>query len=283
MAWTLKKDDLVVGTKMECIENGAQVLTNVRDHGTAYNVRIGEYFILTGYYYNDGKYVNTYETTSGFWIPIDFLEGNGKKWKSTEKAENVKTYSDAQAQSLVNKIIECDKHIISNNLLCARFAHKFTPAQRDKICELQRNLMERENALIKDGFVEVKETSYPAGYVELEPYLDSLMNGEPIGIATWAVIVIVAVVVASMGTAAYYAYKWYADQAEQDVKFSDELTKILQEKLTPEEYEQLRQETKGIVTKARIKQTLQTGSAVWLWAAAAIGGLYIYLKATKKI
>lgn len=231
---------------------------------------------LTGYYIVSNLQSRGYLTTNGHYIVLK--DG----WQYVE-AKSVNQYTQTQAQALVNKIIKCNMHILSNNLLCARYADKFTAEQQQQIRDLQKRLQERNDKLTNDGLCTNVQQSYPTGYAELEPYLAQLMANESIGMATWAVITIVAIVIAGMGTAAYYAYKYYAAQAERDVKFSDDLTRILQSKLTDEEYEMLLAETRGIVTKARIKQTLSTGANVWLWAAAGFGVLYLYLKSQKKI
>jgi hypothetical protein len=106
--------------------------------------------------------------------------------------------------------------------------------------------------------------------------MERLMNSDGVGIATWAVVVIAAVVIASLSTAAYFAYKYYASEAEKDVKYSKELTKILTEKLTPEEYQQLLNETKGIVTKARIMQSIGGLSKYLLIGGAVVGGALLF-------
>lgn len=184
-------------------------------------------------------------------------------------------YSRRSAQALVDQIIDNNKLIIANNLLCARYAEKLTPEQRNAVRGLQQRLEERNSALIDAGVCEKLEQSYPAGYAELQPYLDRLMNNTGVGSVT-VTIIVTAIVIASLSTAAYFAYKAYAAQSEQDVKYSKELTKILTEKLTEEEYQQLLTETKGIVTKARIKQSLGTYGKVGVMALCAVGGYFLY-------
>ena len=232
--------------------------------------------VLTGYTATSSRGSVGYQTRNGGYIILS--EG----WEYINTVP-ISQYTQTQAQAVVNKIIKCNKHIIANNLLCARYATKLTEDQQATVRELQMRVKERDEALISGGMCTNMQTSYPAGYAEFEPYLASLMNGEAIGIATWAVVVIAAVVVASLSTAAYYAYKWYADQAEKDVQFSDELTRVLASKLTEEEYQQLLNETKGIVTKARIKQTLTTGGSTLLWAAIAVAGGYLAWQIAKRV
>lgn len=232
--------------------------------------------VLTGYTVVSSRGTTGYQTSSGYYIVMS--DG----WEQVGTAP-VAQYSETQAQALVNKIIKNNKLILSNNLLCARFANKLTYEQQAAVRGLQSRLNARNAALQADGLTKDIQTSYPAGYAELSAYMDALMSGEAVGIATWAVIVIAAVVIAGMGTAAYFAYKNYADESEKDVKYSKELTQILTSKLTEEEYQQLLSETKGIVTKARIKQALGTS---WSWlrygalAVAVVAG-YKLIKSKK--
>ncbi len=268
----LKYDGSFAGAEFIAKEYGAQVMTAPgKGYGTVYTCDTGDYAISTGYYYVLDEYYY-FQTTTGMWV---IYNKNNPMWSYRQGVEKVRTYTQTQAQVVVDKIIKCNKHIVSNNLLCARFASRFTAEQQKQIRELQNRVKERNEALISDGVCTNMQMSYPKGYVELAPYMDSFMAGEAIGISEWAVIVIVAVVIASLSTAAYYMYKSYAEQAEQDVKFSDDLTRILQQKLTPEEYAMLLDETKGIVTKVRIKQSISTGSktALFVGIVAIVGGL----------
>ena len=224
---------------------------------------------LTGYTETSTRGSVGYQTTSGQYIILS--EG----WEQIG-TQAIAQYSQSAAQALVNKIIRNNQTILCNNLLCARYASKLTEEQRTQIILLQNRLEARNEALQSDGLTTGVQTSYPKGYAELGSYLDALMAGEAIGIATWAALVIAAVVIAAASTAAYYIYKAFADESEQDVKFSKELTAALVSKLTPEEYEQLKAETKGIVTKARIKSTLGSYWNVITWAAIALAGYTIY-------
>lgn len=227
---------------------------------------IAERVTLTGWAcIRTGK--NTmYQTTTGEYI--DLNDG----WAVVGSAT---LYSQSQAQSLVNKIIRNNQTIIANNLFCARYSEKLTKQQRQQVVVLQQRLEERNNALIEDGVCGNLEQSYPAGYAELQPYLQSLMDRQGVGSVT-VTIIVAALVIASLSTAAYFAYRSFAAESEQDVKFSKELTKTLMSKLTPEEYEQLRQETKGIVTKARLRQSLSNYSKILTMAAAGIGAYFLY-------
>lgn len=206
---------------------------------------------------------------------IDLADG----WQAVGY-EQLPQKNKSQAQAVVDQIIRNNKTIVSCNLLCARFADKLTRTEKAQLYALQERLEERNERLKADGLVEGVEENYPAGYVYLNQYLEAFMSDPQNGVGSLTVTIIVAaVVIASLSTAAYYAYRYYAKQSEDDVKFSKELTETLMAKLTPEEYEQLKKETAGIVTKARIKQTLSTvGTEIKIIGAAAavLGGYILY-------
>lgn len=224
---------------------------------------------LTGYCATSTSGNVGYQTIGGGYI----LLKDG--WQDMGTAA-IMHYSQSQAQALVNKIINNNKVIIQNNILCARFADKLTADEKQQLYDLQTNLQERNAALQAQGVCTNIQTSYPQGYVYLQSYLDTFMASGGVGISTAVIVIISAVVIASLSTAAYFAYKSYADQSEKDVKYSKELTQILTSRLTEEEYQQLLAETKGIVTKARIKQTLSTTSNIIWIGLAAVGGYFIY-------
>lgn len=205
------------------------------------------------------------QIVSGEWICV---------WDGWTPLDRVQLYSPSQAQKLINKITKNNVRILENNLICARFAHKLTSAQKQKLYNLQARLNNRNEELLNGGLVTPQTQAAPDGYAELQSYLDSFMSRGGVGSLTVA-IVISAIVVASLATAAYFCYRYYASESEQDVKFSDELTKTLTSKLTEEEYEQLLSETRGIVTKAKIRQRFKNSTAWLIVAAAAIGAGFL--------
>lgn len=186
-------------------------------------------------------------------------------------------HTAAQAQKLVNQIIDANKTILENNLFAARFAHHLTPAQKQQVVDLQRRL-ERRNKEITDGIYCTNiTTSSPKGYQNYANHLRTLIDRAPyIGIATWVIIAVVATVIISLGSAAYFAYRAYASEAINDVKYSRELTRTLQAKLTPQEWEQLRHETAGLISKNTILQKLNSfGSTISRTLLIAGGALLI--------
>lgn len=275
--YTLKYDSAAVGMKATCIANGAQLCTSFHDRATVYNVKPGQSVVLTGDVYTDGKWIVYYLTTTGLYMIINFYDDDEKKWNFEANAYKINNYSKSQAQALVDKIINNNKIIIMNNLLCARYANKLSDSQKQAVKDLQNRLESRNTALLESGgIVTDVETSYPAGYAELAPYLTKLMNAESIGLAAWAIAVIVISCMVAISTAAYFTYKSLADESEHDVQYSKELTRTLTSKLTEEEYQQLLRETKGIVTKSKIKQLVRTYSSWLSYVAIGLGTFVIY-------
>lgn len=233
------------------------------------NYANGVTVVLTGYSVTSSRGSVGYQTTTGRYILLQ--EG----WQAAGSV-SLRTYSESAANAIIRKLINNNIAITQNNLVCARYASRFTEEQQQLIRDLQNRVVARQNALTEQGLCDHIQTSYPKGYADLEPYLAALMNGDAIGIATWAVVVIAAVVIAGFGTAAYFAYRALYDESEQDVKWSKELTAILAQKLTPEEYEQLKAETQGIVTRARIRQAIGSYWDALRIAALGVGVYALY-------
>lgn len=259
-------------------KEGAQIRDYKTGSGTFWDVNAGDYAVCTGYYYEGTDSFLFLQTTAGLYIVLDVDAPN---W-SFREGKKLGAKTGTQAQCVINTIIANNRKIIQNNLFCARFADKLSSDEQTLLYNLQTRLEERNTELTNEAFIQKATTSSPAGYSQLLPYLQQFMNrrnGNGVGIvlSTTAIIIISAVVVASLATAAYYAYKSFAEESEKDVKFSDDLTRTLMAKLTPEEYTQLQQETKGIVTKARLKERLGTSSKYLVMGAVAIAmGIYLY-------
>ena len=275
----LNYDIDLAGTRYVYNPNGSYVadwVTSPFHYGYFDIVPQGASFTATGYYYLDGT-LAWVQTTDGVYISVELYNDIWKRvWDTNPGYVSVRKYTDSQAQYVINKMIDNNKIILQNNLLCARYANRFTAKQQAQIRELQERLQARNGALQAEGLVRVDETGSVPGFAEFSPYLTKLMNGEAVGIASWVAIVLVAVVVAGLGTAAYYAYKSLYDESERDVKFSQDLTRSLVSKLTEEEYQQLLDETKGIVTKAKIKQALGSYWNMVKIAAFAVAGYFGY-------
>lgn len=236
---------------------------------------------LTGFYRTGADGNAMYQTTSGGWIRM--ADG----WKNTGYSP-IRQYSQKDAQYYVNKVAKANATIYENNLVCSRFASKLTDEQQFLLYSLQTRLESRNQQLLSDGLCSNQKVASPPGYSLLSNNLSAFMqaysSGVPIsGIGSiTATIVVTAVVIASLATAAYFAYKYMASEAEKDVQYSDELTQVLLKKLTPDEYEQLKRETQGIVTKSKLTAKFGSALSFLKWGLVAAAGLVIYKSIQKK-
>ena len=282
MSWLYKQE--LVGARLQVPSESVYIYdgeymrnVSVSENGKATYQQI----VLTGWYLSrsTGQFC---QTTGG-----EYYQFNSAEVEKNYLGETSIYATPSQAQAYVNGIIEANKTILENNLLCARFADKFTKSQRADLWNLQTALEIRNQALLRDGLCKNQVQSYPQGYNRLNAYLVAFMD-EPkmsgIGSVTLT-IVAAAVVIASLGTAAFFAYRYYYEEALKDVKFSNELTAVLKSKLTDEEYAQLEKETAGMITKATI--TAKAGTTFGWLKYIAFGGLvafgvYQFLNREKK-
>lgn len=222
--------------------------------GIEYDGNFNVYFTLTGWAWMDGTtiYLQTLEESNTY---IRLTQDN-TTWEYL--GATTKNITAPQAQDIINGIIRNNRYILNNNLLCARFANKLSKQQRQTLYNLQYRLEQRNDALKNDELLSNQQEGYPEGYAEFSKDLESFMKNPGIGVAvsTTAIICIVATVVGALSTAAYFAYKAYYEESEADIKYSKELTAALQSKLTEQEYQQLLEETAGILTKQRISQQI---------------------------
>ncbi len=263
--------------------NGAIVAyiqpNGVQTGGMQYNGSV--IFTLTGWAWMDGNilYLQTLEQPNTY---VRLTQDNNT-W---EYLGINKTISVGQAQDVINGIIRNNQYILNNNLLCARFANKLTTAERQMLYNLQYRLEKRNEALKNDELLSAQSEGYPEGYSEFGSELESFMRNPGIGLVTLsatAIICISAIVVGALSTAAYFAYKAYYDESAQDVKYSQQLTEALQAKLTEEEYQQLLEETAGLLTRQRISQQIASiGSNLKNLLLVSLG-LLIALRAPKWI
>lgn len=229
---------------------------------------------LTGYYKNGRDGSPMYQTTNNGWIRM--ADG----WQNTGYAP-IRLYTQKDAQFYVDKVIKANAKIIQNNLFCARFANKLTDDEQFELYSLQKRLENRNEKLQNDGLCTDLKVSSPPGYSDLSNSLSTFMLSYSSGATIGAVIsvgsiIVAAIVISSLATAAYFAYKYLASEAEKDVRYSDELTAILMKRLTPEEYQQLLEETQGIVTKARLSAQVQGAMGIVKWGLFAAAGFVIY-------
>lgn len=225
-------------------------------------------FALTGWYITKNG-ITYYQEDGGYWV----------EWSAdaTLYADVPSRHSTDATYRLINGIITNNKRILENNLLCAKYASKFTDAQKGRLYDLQLRLQNRNTLLQNKSLIQSATTSYPKGYVTWASELDSFMSYGRVGsVTTIAVIVVSVIVIASLMSAAYYAYKYYYSESEKDVKYSDELTSILAQKLTAEEFEALKSETAGMITKAKLTARVGSMASYAKYVLYGFAGFLIY-------
>ncbi|MDY0142640.1 MAG: hypothetical protein RBR97_12180 [Bacteroidales bacterium] len=261
-------DQSIVGKK--AIANSTDAMIESLYGGYGYSAKAGDYAILTGWRTSTNVCQISSNTNLGVVASLN--------WNLSDE---VIPKTQGQAQDVVNTIIKNNRTIVENNLLCARFSNKLTTSQTQLLAQLQLRLERRNTALIESGCLTSISESYPKGYVNFASNLNSVVGKETIG-AVVTTIIIVAIVVASLSTAAYFAYQAYAKESIDDVKFSDDLTKTLLSKLTAEEYEQLRQETGGLITKAKLSAKFSgVFGTVKTFGLIGIGAFLVYKLLTR--
>lgn len=276
-------DSKFAGAKCTSVNGGVSVPSPDSLNMTKW--KDGTTFTSTGYYVSevgkDGNQEVMLLCTNGQWIVNNYTSTGSPLydygWNYQLKPTASSNATQRDAQSLLNKIIANNKRILENNMLCRRFAKYLTAAQRQDVKILQQNLEWRNERLTTAGALEGIKYSSPD---QLAQYGASKYDINAVA----TTIIVAAVVTLAASAAIYYLYKTLLKDSEADVKYSDEFTKTLMEKLTEEEYEQLKQETAGMITKAKIKARFSgAASATKL---LLIGGLILFampmLKKTKK-
>lgn len=185
----------------------------------------------------------------------------------------------------IKKIIKNNRTIFLNNLVCAKFANRLSSDQQRTLYNLQERLANRDEVLRDGNFVSqngLQEARAPEGYRELTPYLEAFMSRGRVGaILSTPTIIVSAVALASVATASYFLWKSFYDESERDVRFSEGLMNTLRSKLTEAEYEELLRETRGIVTKAKIKASFSALGGLGKWLLIGVGGYAVYQFAKK--
>ena len=254
----------------------------------------GKTLTLTGQYeqFNTDYGYDVYcLATNGDWIIIEYNRDNtlhdvGYGWLLSDlnyyasKPANSSTLKNAQ--NMLNELVMINKRILENNLICRRLAKYMDAEDKQILNTLQANLEYRNSEIQNSGTVKDIRVASPN---QLAQYGGDKYDINRIAIAGVATTMIVsAVVIAAVSAAAYYFYKGLLDEAKHDVKYSDELTAKLVAKLTPEEYEQLKRETAGMLTRESLKSRFSggwTATKLLVIAALALFALPL-LRDTKK-
>lgn len=243
---------------------GEAVIQNGND---GFAVNAGTVVTLTGW--NDGLFYYIVEYP-GYYINIE-------RWSVTGI---IQPKTQAQAQSLINKLLKNNQYIFENNLLLSRYANRLNLSEKNTLYGLQKRLEERDNMLREaDVFSQMQEARI-MGYSNYESYLNQFMSshkqGVGIVISTTTAIIIGVTVIASLSTAAYFAFKAAYEESKQDVELSRKMLQIFEKyQMTEEDVAIIQQETQGIVTKRVLMEKINN----WLGNTKMliVGGLAILL------
>lgn len=261
------------GTKWKAQYNNVSVQTL----GRGFTVPAGTVVTLTGWQDGEKLYIVEYP---GYYI-----------WKNDwALISNSASVSPSQAQDEINKLIQNNQIIFENNLLMARFANVLSISEKNTLYSLQKRLEQRDNMLREaDVFTQMQEAKI-MGYSNYENYLNNFMSsynsGVGLVISTTTAIIVGAVIVASLSTAAYFAFKAAYEESVQDVKLSKKLLQTLAKyNISEEDMAIIEQETQGIVTKAvfmqKIKTTLGNYKNIILLGALGYIGYELYNRYNK--
>ncbi len=153
---------------------------------------------------------------------------------------------------MMQELINNNKTILENNLLCAALIDKIDVANMDipneyrsRLVGLQTNLQARDKHISDSMFLDKKQTASPTGFDKYSPQLTNFMADPGIGIAPVVIYIVVSVVFGILLSGiVYLLFKSDHSQSKTDISYSKDLTSILLKKLTPEEYQQLVTENK---------------------------------------
>lgn len=263
------------GEKVIAVSNYAMINTT----GGGYSVKKGTIFTLSGWYDGNRYYIVEHPN---YYI---FLE-------EYQHYSSPKAKTEAQAQDLIGKLLKNNQYIFENNLLISRFANKLSYNEKVQLYNLQKRLENRDNMLREADVFSQMQESRIMGYSNFQDSLNSFMASfnpsQSVGLVvstTWAIITAV-VIIGSLSTAAYFAFKDLYEESVQDVKLSREMLKIFEKyNMTEEDIATIQQETQGIVTKAVLLQKIQTTFGNYknliIGAALAYTGYTLYNKYKK--
>lgn len=200
---------------------------------------------------------------------------------------------NANAQSILNKLLENQKTILENNLVCAMLLSKVqgTEKQKQRLSDLQARLLIRDEKIKQSIFIENKQFGTPD--TELSQYasvLNQLTASPQIGVvlSTTAIIVISAIVVVVTSGVTYLIVSGALKESNLDLKYSDELTAELVKSLPKETYEKLMKENAAFSRVANRAVKFASGSSYLKMAgyiAVGVAGFYAldaFAKSTKK-
>jgi len=188
-----------------------------------------------------------------FEIPVNDGYGNTHSFGFVEaslfrtyKFENSNSTKN-KAQSLMNKLLSNNKHILENNLLCARIISicennniEISTQIRSDLFKLQGRLQVRNKEIADCSFIDIKKTETTNDFSIYNKDLENFTSSPKIGIAPVVVGIIVYVVVPLLVSAILYLLFFRSkNESDLDIKYSDDLLSNLKKFLQEDVFNQL--------------------------------------------
>ncbi|NMA84857.1 MAG: hypothetical protein GX962_13460 [Epulopiscium sp.] len=245
-------DSSIVGQAVISITNPTHIFLGYPQMGKGiqYNksdIRVG---YATGWYKKDGadflvqvEFENLQGTDELGWYQFGYVRAaEYRLYKITE---------NKGAQSMMNELLDINRRIIENNLLCARlitlYDKKGIPVPKSKrktLHRLQSNYEYRTNRILNSVFLKnsIKVTK-SGSWSKYQNDLQNFMNNPKIGVAPVVIYVIGSVVITALISGIIYLiFRGDHSEAKKDIVYSDQLTADLIENLPEDVYEQLKKE-----------------------------------------
>lgn len=181
------------------------------------------------------------------------------------------------ATSMINALIENNKVILENNLLCAGMLSYMETnkidvpiAAKKNIYALQTRLMVRNEKILSSSFIDTKKTAAPVGFSKYGNSLNTLMQTDnAVGIVPIVIYLVVSVVFTLLVSAILYLiFKPDYTDSKADLKVSEDLTKALAT-LSPEARTAVLADLNGQVDEAYVKGKLD-GSGMGMLKTAGL-------------
>lgn len=204
-------------------------------------------------------------------------------WKRTQTTTTDTDRTVISAQSELDQLIENNKVILENNLLCARSILLLDDASidcpshfRQNLFDIHKRLIQRNQSIIDSNTTQDITQSHSPNMDTYNQTLVNFMNNPGIGfiISTTAAIIIIAVVAVVSAAIAYKLFKTLNAESKLDLKYSDSLTADLIKYLPPEVHEQLMAENEANQRKANDAINSASGKTL-LKTASYLGAGFI--------
>jgi hypothetical protein len=204
-------------------------------------------------------------------------------WTQTKPTAITSDKITISAQSELDQLIENNKVILENNLLCARSIQLLDDASidcpsrfRKDLFAIHKRLIQRNQSIIDSNTTQDITQSHSPNMDTYNQTLVNFMNNPGIGfiISTTAAIIIIAVVAVVSAAIAYKLFKTLNAESKLDLKYSDSLTADLIKYLPPDVHEQLMAENEANQRKANDAINSASGKTL-LKTASYLGAGFI--------